>query len=101
MASLLLLATLFPNQKQISFRSFGSYYVPILQARRLTFFWSPLVNLTRDYIPDHYAPLRTELDLESCTLELVIIVLVGFFYFAWLDGWLSLFVYPQLKRKSG
>jgi hypothetical protein len=92
MALLLLLAALFAIQKQIYCYRFGNFYAPILQARQLTFFWSPFMYLTRDYIPDRYAPLRTELDWESCTLEFVIIVVVSFFYFAWLDGWLSLWV---------
>jgi hypothetical protein len=57
--------------------------------RQLTFFWYPIVDLPwSGYIGVNYnqlPPFRTELDWDSCALELVIIVSIGVLYFGWLE----------------
>jgi hypothetical protein len=93
-AFLFLLAALFPIQSEIVSvpvsggifpASSPYYYLTVLRAREVTLFWQPVFVPLRTYrgmLPGQW--LRTELDWESCTLELVIIVSVGFLYFVWL-----------------
>jgi hypothetical protein len=83
-AFIFLLAALFPIQKQIVVRP--NYFGV---ARELTFCWYPITDLPwSGYSGDNYKELpifRTELDWDSCALELVIIISIGFLYFVWLE----------------
>ena len=90
-AFLFLLAALFPIQKQLvsvlapgSISSTQDYYLTVLRARQITLLWQPLADLNRYPSYGGHSP-RTELDWESCTLEFVIIVSIGFLYFGWLE----------------
>jgi hypothetical protein len=83
MALLSLFTALFPIQKQLSYGASEYSSLTVLTSRQVTFFWQPLANL-QTRTPYGY-PLRTELDWESCVLELVIILSLSFLYFAWLE----------------
>jgi len=84
MALLFLLTAVFPIQKQLNFGALDNYHLTVLTTRQVTFFWQPLANLQTRSAPYGY-PLRTELDWESCALEMVIILSLSFLYFAWLE----------------
>ncbi len=83
-AFLFLLAALFPIQKQLNFGAGEYASLTALTTRQVTFFWQPFANLQTRSEPWGYS-LRTELDWESCLLEFVIIVSIGFLYFGSLE----------------
>jgi hypothetical protein len=85
-AFLFLLAALFPIQKQtISQYDEKLHNWRDWDVRQLTFFWQSVVELNRYPLSGGH-PFRNELDWDSCTLEGVIIVSIGFLYFGRLEG---------------
>ena len=60
-----------------------------VELRQLTLFWQPIVTINTYPIRSSGLPERAVLDLDSCALELVVILSLGLIYFCWLDGRLS------------
>ncbi len=83
MALLFLFTALFPIQKQLSYGASEYSSLTVLTSRQVTFFLATACKFTDTYTL--WLSLRTELDWESCVLELVIILFLSFLYFAWLE----------------